>query len=489
MIHQMLKHMLTQTSSLPATPAAAKTLMSTTTGGTGSVTTTGPNFKLASRANNQLMLEEATANLEDMSLFSPTARSNNHANLTLNQSIYANTVALPKMNGGAVRHGSNGSNGSSTKSGNGLNTSKLSSSNSPATTNQTKTSYMDSSRDHSHHELENTQLSPITRSSSNSTSRPLPNGFLRSNQSSSSPPPLLTGNRFSHTSVSQERDQSLLRPPHMNSTMHNKSNLTSLNASTNTQPPTTSMTKKVLNASALVPANVSKFMLLSKEAGVRVTITSLGLLCLVSLLLALLSLVFLLKITPAEEKPKTKYQFDFLSPSKFTSLYEVTLSFCALTLVLNLCCLLVCTIQFLFAVKLVKSPHGRHRTSKYLKGAASTRICAIGGFFLSIPLFLTGVILYTFLHFDSTPAIVSSVVIGLGIVFCGAAVVHNVFVWQKEKTAQVSKSGTNSPVLSRTQQNILDATSKTAQTLGGLPQATLDLSGPNSRVLELSTLV
>ena len=82
-------------------------------------------------------------------------------NLTLNQSIYANTVALPKMNGtGAVRHGSNGSSGSNKS--NGLNTSKLSSSNSPATTNQTKTSYMDSSRDHSHHELENTQLSPIT---------------------------------------------------------------------------------------------------------------------------------------------------------------------------------------------------------------------------------------------------------------------------------------------------------------------------------------
>ena len=42
-----------------------------------------------------------------------------------------------------------------------------------------------------------------------------------------------------------------------------------------------------------------------------------------------------------------------------------------------------------------------------------------------------GLILYTFLHFESTPAIVTSVVIGLGIVFCGGAVVHNVFVWQK----------------------------------------------------------
>ena len=67
--------------------------------------------------------------------------------------------------------------------------------------------------------------------------------------------------------------------------------------------------------------------------------------------------------------------------------------------------------------------------------------------------------------------------------------IHSIFYHFQEKTSPVSKSGTNSPVLSRTQQNILDATSKTAQTLGGLPQATLDLSGPNSRVLELSTLV
>ena len=229
------------------------------------------------------------------------------------------------------------------------------------------------SRDHSHHELENTQLSPIARSSSNTNNRP--NGYLRTNQSVSASPPLLTtGNRFSNTSglsTSQEqRDQSLLRP-HMNSTVHhnNKSNLTSLNASTNTNhhyiSNQNSAAKKVLNASALLPANVSKFMLLSKEAGIRVTITSLALLCLVSLLLALLALVFLLKITPPDEKPShkmmSKIQLDFLSPSGFTSLYKAVLALCVLTLVLNLCCLLVCTIQFLFAVKLVKATHGRHR--------------------------------------------------------------------------------------------------------------------------------
>lgn len=255
---------------------------------------------------------------------SPRPTNSIHGNLTLNQSIYANTVTLPKMNGTAVRHGSNGSSGSNKS--NGLNTSKLSSSNSPATTNQTKTSYMDSSRDHSHHELENTQLSPITGRASR--------------------PNLLSHSPIHQTNLSRSYSQANHRSSQINSTMLNGGN------------------KKL--STSLLPANVSKFMLLSKEAGVRVAITSLGLLCLVSLLLALLSFVFLLKISPTNgnnggSSRQQNYQFDFLSPSEFDSLYEVTLALCALTLVLNLCCLVVCAIQFLFAVKLVKSPHGRQR--------------------------------------------------------------------------------------------------------------------------------
>ena len=46
-------------------------------------------------------------------------------------------------------------------------------------------------------------------------------------------------------------------------------------------------------------------------------------------------------------------------------------------------------------------------------------------------LLLPGIVLFTFLHFNETPAIVTSVVIGVGIVFCGAAVIHNVFIWQR----------------------------------------------------------
>ncbi|XP_066600253.1 uncharacterized protein [Prorops nasuta] len=192
-------------------------------------------------------------------------------------------------------------------------------------------------------------------------------------------------------------------------------------------------------APTVIPLNTSWSSSISRhrstrdqEAGVRETLTSLGLLCLVSLLLALLSLIFLLKISPLTVTPST-----LISPEEYTIVYDVTLALCALALSLNLCCLLVCAIQFLFTVKLVKTSYQGHRSNKYLQKSSISRVCAVGGFFISIPVFLTGMILYTFIQFHSTPAIVTSVFIGLGIVFCGCAMVHNVFIWQKEKTNAV----------------------------------------------------
>ncbi|KAL3289785.1 hypothetical protein HHI36_023179 [Cryptolaemus montrouzieri] len=190
--------------------------------------------------------------------------------------------------------------------------------------------------------------------------------------------------------------------------------------------------------------SMNKFIAKSREVGVKEMLVSLGLLCLVSLLLALLSLIFLLKISPVTANDIREVlraeQLTVITAEEYVVVYEVTLALCALTLSLNLCCLLVCAIQFLFAVKLVKGPHGGNdRTNKYLQKSSLSRVCAVGGFFISIPVFLTGIILYTFIQFHSTPAIVTSVFIGLGIVFCGCAMVHNVFIWQREKTNAVKE--------------------------------------------------
>lgn len=243
--------------------------------------------------------------------------------------------------------------------------------------------------------------------------------------------------------------------------------------------------------------NVSQLMLLTTEAGVKEMIQSLGLIALVSLLLALGSLVFLLKIIPdgseiGKKTHESETGVNFLTVEESVTVYQVTVAMCALTLSLNLSCLLVCAIQFLFAAKLVKSSNGRLRTTKYLKKASLTRTCAIGGFFLSIPLFLIGIVLFTFLHFNETPAIVTSVVIGLGIVFCGGAVIHNVFVWQREKTVITKGNGTI--LNSTTTKELYKRASILGQSHIVLPHATLDLSnGFNGTItaksLELSTLV
>ncbi|XP_045450322.1 uncharacterized protein LOC123659103 [Melitaea cinxia] len=200
---------------------------------------------------------------------------------------------------------------------------------------------------------------------------------------------------------------------------------------------------KLANGTATgIPSRPATARARSTRAATEEALTSLALLCLVSLLLALLALLFLLKISA----PATS------APEEFAVVYEVTLALCALTLSLNLCCLLVCAIQFLFAVKLVHSPSAPNgRSNKYLQKSAITRVCAVGGFFISIPVFLTGIILYTFIQFHSTPAIVTSVFIGVGIVFCGCAMVHNVFVWQKEKTNLVKAFRT--PDLNTTNMN------------------------------------
>lgn len=92
---------------------------------------------------------------------------------------------------------------------------------------------------------------------------------------------------------------------------------------------------------------IPRFITLTRSTGSRGALTSLGLLCLTSLLLALLALTFLVELTPL--------------PHDADSVQEVTLALAALTLSLDLSCLLICAAQFIFAIKLAKSPSGEER--------------------------------------------------------------------------------------------------------------------------------
>lgn len=239
--------------------------------------------------------------------------------------------------------------------------------------------------------------------------------------------------------------------------------------------------------------------------GVREMLISLGLLCLLSLLMGLLALVFLLKMSP----PPDPYNFDqvrIVSAEEQTAVYEVSLALCSLSLTLDVCCCLVCAAQLLFAARLITASSGLanavardNRIKKFLRDSAATRICAIAGFFVSIPVFLSDVVLYTLLQFPSMPAITTSILITVGIVLCGLAMLHNIVVWRRHKKASTKLNGSMVPELSVIGGPSM-VTGNRLMSPSQMPPATLDLSNLTSNKsvnashlsngqLELSTLV
>ena len=87
--------------------------------------------------------------------------------------------------------------------------------------------------------------------------------------------------------------------------------------------------------------------------GVREMLSSLGLLCLLSLLMTLLGLIFLLKMSPPPDAIHFVGQIRIVSPEEAAAVYEVSLALCSLAMTLDVCCCLVCATQLLFAARLI----------------------------------------------------------------------------------------------------------------------------------------
>lgn len=122
--------------------------------------------------------------------------------------------------------------------------------------------------------------------------------------------------------------------------------------------------------------------------GIRELLASLGLMCILSLLMAFLALFFLHKSCPvpnfveettvqtlsANNSSKTYRTFNSNSYStpnapqrlvsnakEYNRVYQISVSLSTLTIALDLCCLFVSCVQFLAIVKLIKNPYGKRR--------------------------------------------------------------------------------------------------------------------------------
>ena len=137
-----------------------------------------------------------------------------------------------------------------------------------------------------------------------------------------------------------------------------------------------------------VPASVTKLAAATRHVstsiiGVREMLISLGLLCVLSLMMGLLALIFLLKMSPPPDpyildqvNDKLRWtsmvnswlmsksadwhllQVRIVSPEEQTAVYEVSLALCSLSLTLDVCCCLVCAAQLLFAARLITASSG-----------------------------------------------------------------------------------------------------------------------------------
>ncbi|KAK7115784.1 uncharacterized protein [Littorina saxatilis] len=116
------------------------------------------------------------------------------------------------------------------------------------------------------------------------------------------------------------------------------------------------------------------------------------------------------------------------------SLLEGAVAMATLVLVADLCCLMVCCMQCFFGSKLLTLREGEERSSKYLRECSSSRFIAVTGFFLSIPAFLVALVLVVVVKLHPGPALTSSVVIGVGGLFCILSVMQNLYHWRVEKT-------------------------------------------------------
>ncbi|KAI1301662.1 Nuclear receptor 2C2-associated protein [Halotydeus destructor] len=132
--------------------------------------------------------------------------------------------------------------------------------------------------------------------------------------------------------------------------------------------------------------------------GIHEMLASLALMCLLSLLMAFLALFFLQRTGPSVsltgdegsnllDSKLNKNNLNsaisqtriVLNAKEYAKVYQISVALSTLTISLNLCCLFVCCIQFLSAVKLLKTPQGKKRVSSTLDAKLFGKKCLVDG--------------------------------------------------------------------------------------------------------------
>ncbi|XP_055864953.1 uncharacterized protein LOC106079629 isoform X1 [Biomphalaria glabrata] len=188
-----------------------------------------------------------------------------------------------------------------------------------------------------------------------------------------------------------------------------------------------------------------------KQHNLSSFIQSLGLISVTSLVVALLSL-FILNTLIGVSRPCSELQVNsyYLHATQVAglsnhssqthpavqneTLWMASFAITSLIIAACLCCLLVCSMQCFLASKILKTCAGEERAHKFLRECSSSRILAVTGLFISIPIFIIDVALLLVLLIPHRQAIVSGLILGVGVLFCLLILIQNCYHWRLEKS-------------------------------------------------------
>ncbi|KAL5004214.1 hypothetical protein ScPMuIL_017670 [Solemya velum] len=163
------------------------------------------------------------------------------------------------------------------------------------------------------------------------------------------------------------------------------------------------------------------------------TMFNLALLSLSSLAICIIAVQILLSMSQyrSDFTPSTRSLLN--TSESYEDILEIAVAMSTFVIVLDLSCVLVASLQCVFALQILRLSDGEERTLKYLRECSSSRYVVVFGFFLSLPTLFVAFILYMLMRFRSTTAIIATVTLAAGILFSALSILQNVCQWQVEK--------------------------------------------------------
>jgi hypothetical protein len=172
--------------------------------------------------------------------------------------------------------------------------------------------------------------------------------------------------------------------------------------------------------------------------GIGSSLLVMGFISCLSLILCVLALQLLVRLKAAAVDSRMASVAVLLPATARAVVEEVAVALSAITVALDLGCVLTLSLQCFFVARFSRIVNGEERAFTYIKRCSASRAASTAGFFLSIPAFLLAVMLYAVLEYSFVSAIICVIIFTASIVCFIVTSAHAIHIWNTEKAKSAS---------------------------------------------------